>query len=44
MEPFVLPYPKERMNWRRELDPRIQIVRKVARDYQTDLIPIRWSV
>lgn len=40
MEPFVLPYPKERMNWRRELDPRIQIVRKVARDYQTDLIPL----
>lgn len=40
MEPFVLPYPKERMNWRRELDPRIQIVRKVAREYQTDLIPL----
>lgn len=40
MEPFVLPYPKSRMNWRRELDPRIQIVRKVARDYQTDLIPL----
>lgn len=40
MEPFVLPYPKELMTWRAELDPRIQIVRKVARDYQTDLIPL----
>ncbi|WP_256864614.1 SGNH/GDSL hydrolase family protein [Marinilactibacillus piezotolerans] len=40
IEPFVLPYPKDRINWRRELDPRIQIVRKMARDYQTELIPL----
>lgn len=40
MEPFVLPYPKDRVNWRDDLDPRIQIVRKMAREYQTDLIPL----
>ncbi|WP_277631195.1 SGNH/GDSL hydrolase family protein [Atopococcus tabaci] len=40
MEPFVLPYPKDRAKWRRDLDPRIQIVRKMAREYQTDFIPL----
>lgn len=40
MEPFVLPHPKDRMNWRKELDPRIQIVRKMAKEYQTELIPL----
>ena len=40
MEPFVLPYPKDRMNWRFDLDQRIQIVRKMAKEYQTDLIPL----
>lgn len=40
MEPFVLPYPKDRAEWRKDLDPRIQIVRKMAREYQTDFIPL----
>ncbi|WP_208560944.1 SGNH/GDSL hydrolase family protein [Marinilactibacillus kalidii] len=40
MEPFVLPHPKERMELREDLDHRIQIVRKMAREYQTDLIPL----
>lgn len=40
MEPFVLPYPKERIELREDLDQRIQIVRKMAREYQTDLIPL----
>lgn len=40
MEPFVLPYPKDRMEWREDLDPRIHIIRKMAREYQTDLIPL----
>lgn len=40
MEPFVLPYPKDRVNWRQDLDARIQIVRKMAREYQTELIPL----
>lgn len=40
MEPYVLPFPKDRVKWRADLDPRIQIVRKMARDYQTELIPL----
>lgn len=40
MEPYVLPFPKDRVDWRADLDPRIQIVRKMARDYQTELIPL----
>ncbi|MDZ7834647.1 MAG: SGNH/GDSL hydrolase family protein [Alkalibacterium sp.] len=40
MEPFVLPYPKDRMDWRSDLDQRIQIVRKMAKEYQTELIPL----
>lgn len=40
MEPFVLPYPKDRIKWRADLDQRIQVVRKMAREYQTELIPL----
>lgn len=40
MEPFVIPYTKDRQNWRKDLDPRIHIVRKLARDYQAELVPL----
>lgn len=40
MEPFVLPYPVDREMWRSDLDPRIQVVRKLAREFQADLIPL----
>ncbi len=40
MEPFLLPYPKDRMEWRRQLDPRIQIVRRLAKDYHAVLVPL----
>jgi len=40
MEPFVLPYPKDRQNWRKYLDPCIQIIRRLANDYHTALIPL----
>lgn len=40
MEPFVLPYPKDRVKWRQDLDPRIQVIRKMAREYQTELVPL----
>ena len=40
MEPFVLPYPKDRHNWRKYLDPRINIVRRIADDYHVALIPL----
>jgi lysophospholipase L1-like esterase len=40
MEPFVTPYPRDRVNWRKHLDPRIQIVRRLANEYHAALIPI----
>ncbi|SDQ22615.1 SGNH/GDSL hydrolase family protein [Carnobacterium viridans] len=40
MEPFVLPYPINREMWRSDLDPRIQVVRKLAYEFQADLIPL----
>lgn len=40
MEPFVLPYPTDREMWRSDLDPRIQVVRKLAYEFQADLIPL----
>lgn len=40
MEPFVLPYPIDREMWRSDLDPRIQVVRKLAYEFQADLIPL----
>lgn len=40
MEPFVLAYPKDRKEWRQQLDPRIQIVRHLAKEYHATLIPL----
>lgn len=40
MEPFVLPYPTDRLNWRGQLDPRIQIIRRLAKEFGTLLIPL----
>lgn len=40
IEPYVLPYPKDRMAWRKHLDPRIQIVRRLANEYHAALIPL----
>ena len=33
LEPFVLPYPADREAWREDLDPKIQVVRKLAREF-----------
>ncbi len=40
MEPYVLPYPKDRIHWRKHLDPRIQIVRHLANEYHAALVPL----
>lgn len=40
MEPYVLPYPKDRLVWRKKLDPRIQIVRRLAKEYHAALVPL----
>ena len=38
-EPFVLPVPPDRANWRVDLDPKIAVVRKLAREYEAILVP-----
>lgn len=39
-EPFVLPYPEDRRKWREDLDPKIHIVRDLAREFDTLLLPL----
>lgn len=40
MEPFVLPYPEDRKEWRVTLDPEIHALRELARKYETDFVPL----
>lgn len=40
MEPFVFPQPASRILWRPLLDERIQVIRKLAYQYQLTLIPL----
>lgn len=39
-EPFVLPVPPDRRAWREDLDPRIQVVRQLAVEYNAVLVPL----
>ncbi|MBN9391262.1 MAG: SGNH/GDSL hydrolase family protein [Chloroflexi bacterium] len=39
-EPFVLPYPADRKTWREDLDPKIEVVHKLAEEYQAILLPL----
>jgi len=38
-EPFVLPVPEDRKAWREDLDPRIHVVRELAREFDAIYIP-----
>lgn len=40
VEPFVLPHPADRMQWREDLDPKIHVVRNLAREYGAVLVPL----
>lgn len=40
MEPFVLPTPSDRIAWREDLDPKIQVVRRLAAEFQACLLPL----
>lgn len=40
IEPFVLPHPEDRRLWRKDLDPKIQIVRDLARDFGAAFVPL----
>ncbi len=39
-EPFVLPVPEDRIKWREDLDPKINAVRNLAREFNTLLVPL----
>ncbi|WNS45856.1 SGNH/GDSL hydrolase family protein [Paenibacillus sp. MMS20-IR301] len=40
VEPFVLPVPEDRKGWRQDLDPKIHVVRELAREYNAVLVPL----
>lgn len=40
MEPYVLPHPEKRLRWRKHLDPRIHIIRTLAKEYHTKFVPL----
>ncbi len=39
-EPFVLPVPPDREQWREDLDPKIAVVRKLAREFGAYYVPL----
>lgn len=40
LEPFVLPFDVDRSHWRKDLDPKIQITRKLAQKYKTFFVSL----
>ena len=40
MRTLVLPYPEDRKQWREDLDPKIQAVRELAREFKTLYVPL----
>jgi len=40
LEPFLLHVPPDRATWRADLNPRIDVVRKLAVEFGADLIPL----
>ncbi len=40
LEPFVLPVPEDRKGWRVDLDPKIDVVRRLAREFGATLVPL----
>lgn len=39
-DPFVLPVPEDRKAWREDLDPKINVVRNLAREFKTLYVPL----
>jgi acyl-CoA thioesterase-1 len=40
IEPFVLPHPEDRKTWREDLDPKIEVVNRLAKEFGALLIPL----
>ncbi|WP_329459327.1 SGNH/GDSL hydrolase family protein [Streptomyces sp. NBC_01497] len=39
VEPFLVPVEEEQWDWREDLDPRIQVVRRLAEEFDAALLP-----
>jgi len=39
-EPFLLPYSDDYLAWREDLNPKIEVVRKLAREFGAPLVPL----
>ena len=39
-EPFLLPVNEQQKSWREDLDPKIEVVQRLSRDYKTLLVPL----
>lgn len=40
LESFVTPYPADRKAWREDLDPKLEAVRRLAREFDAALVPL----
>lgn len=40
LEPFLLPVPADRRAWREDLNPKIDALRDLAREYETTYVPL----
>ncbi|RYG73945.1 GDSL family lipase [bacterium] len=40
LEPFLLPVPKDRHSWREDLNPKIDAIRNLAREFGTPYVPL----
>ena len=40
VEPFCLPIPEDRKAWREDLDPKMQAIRELAREFHTLYVPL----
>ncbi len=40
LEPFLLPTPPDRLAWREDLDPKIQVARSLAREFEALYVPL----
>ena len=39
-EPFLLPITEDHMSWREDLDPKIEVVHRLAREFKAILVPL----
>ncbi len=40
VDPFVLPHPDDRKAWRQDLDPKIEVVQRLATEFETLHLPL----